>query len=70
MEPEIALLCLDGYAGRSKTKVLVIKECPKRILIEAITRTQLAGRSRWLDPGQRAYVPKRAIKWMEQLLRS
>jgi hypothetical protein len=30
--------------------------------IEAIERTRLAGGMRWLNPGQRALVPRYAIK--------
>jgi hypothetical protein len=50
---------LSGY---HKTPVLVVGETPKQYRIEAIERMRLAGRMRWLNPGQRALIPRYAIK--------
>lgn len=57
----IAILCIDGWAGRTETPVLIIGETPKRYRIRAIERTKLAG-ARWLYRGETALVPKSAIK--------
>lgn len=54
-------LVIDGFAGRFEQTVALIGETPKRYRIQAITRTQLAGRRRWIDPGETALVPKSAI---------
>lgn len=56
------LLCLDGWEGYSETPVHLVGETPKQYRIQAIERTKLAGRSRWLKPGARVLVPKRAIR--------
>ncbi|MDQ6900234.1 MAG: hypothetical protein M3072_12125 [Candidatus Dormibacteraeota bacterium] len=55
----------NGWAGRSSQEVLVVEETAKRYRIQAITRTRLAGRRRWLDPGQTALVPKHAVTLLE-----
>jgi hypothetical protein len=60
--PCAALLLLDGYAGASLQRVLVIGETPQRWRIRAVERTKLAGRGRWLEPGGEALVPKHAIR--------
>lgn len=54
-------LHLDGYSGRSSTRVEIIGETPKRYRVRAITQTRTAGRLVYLEPGQVALVPKRAI---------
>jgi hypothetical protein len=61
-ETMIGYLGLDGYAGRRYRKVEVVGETPKRYRIRAIERTKLAGRSRWLYPGETALVPKYAVQ--------
>lgn len=55
-------LVLDGWDGRSYTEVEVIGQTPKRLRIRAIKRTKLAGRDRWLEPGQIALVPTYAVR--------
>jgi hypothetical protein len=45
-----------------ETPVLVVGETPKPYRIEAIERMRLAGRMRWLNPGQPDLVPRYAIK--------
>ena len=54
---------LDGWAGRSESRVLVIGETAKRYRIQAITRTKLAGRYRYIDAGQTTLVPKHAVSF-------
>jgi hypothetical protein len=55
------LIHLDGWSGRTTERVRIVGETPQRYRVEAITRTRLAGRCRWLAPGDRALVPKRAV---------
>ena len=57
-----ALLLLDGWEGRTETPVEVIAETPKRYRIRAIERTRLAGRYRWLMPGEETLVPRTAVR--------
>ena len=52
---------LDGWSGRTESAVMVIGETPKRYRIQAIGRTKLAGRDRWLNEGETTLVPKRAV---------
>jgi hypothetical protein len=54
-------LRLTGYGGDFEQRVLVVGQTPKRLRIQAITRTKLGGRSRWLEPGQVALVPTYAV---------
>ena len=54
-------LHLDGYSGRSSTRVEIVGETPKRYRIRAITQTRTAGRLVYLEPGQMALVPKHAV---------
>lgn len=54
---------LDGWGGRTESHVLVIGETPKHYRIQAIARTKLAGRDRYLDAGATALVPKRAVSF-------
>ena len=49
-------------SGYHETPVLVVGETPKQCRIEAIERMRLAGRMRLLNPGERALVPRYAIK--------
>ncbi len=60
--PFNALLCLNGWHGRSEEPVIVIGETPKRYRIQAIKRTACAGRCRWLEAGETCLVPKRAVR--------
>lgn len=54
---------IDGWGGRTESRVLVIGETPKRYRIQAIARTKLAGRDRYLNAGETALVPKRAVSF-------
>jgi len=54
-------LNLDGWEGLTSQRVEVLSQTPKRTRIRALTRTKLAGRSRWLQPGQTALVPQYAV---------
>jgi hypothetical protein len=64
MENEVTrtgYLHLNGWGGVTSRKVEVIGETSKRLRIRAITETKLAGRCRWLKPGETALVPKYAV---------
>jgi len=54
-------LCLHGWHGTSYRRVEVVGETPKRFRIRAIDETRLAGRRRFLAPGEEALVPKTAL---------
>lgn len=54
-------LVLDGWAGLTAQRVEIVGETPRMVRIRAIVRTRLAGRSRWLEPGEVALVPWRAV---------
>lgn len=62
MEVKIGYLGLSGWAGDRWRKVEVVGETPKKYRIRAIEKTKLAGRSRWLEAGQTALVPKYAVR--------
>jgi hypothetical protein len=53
---------MAGWSGYHEQQVLVVGETPKRYRIEAIERIKLAGRMRWLNPGEQALVPRYAVK--------
>ena len=57
-----AVLCLNGWEGRTETPVEIVGETPKRYRIRANKRIKLAGRNRWLEIGQTALVPKYAVR--------
>lgn len=59
--PVLATIALDGWSGRSRQDVEVVGETRTRYRIRAIVWTRLAGRNRWLGPGEVALVPKRAV---------
>ena len=61
--PRVAHLMLDGWAGVSRQPVEVIGETPTRYRIQARQRTKLAGRSRWIEAGETALVPKHAVRF-------
>lgn len=52
--------------GRTETRVRVIAETLTRFRIQAIERTRLAGRSRYLEPGDTVLVPKYAIRLLRE----
>lgn len=58
-------LVLDGWAGRTAQPVDVIADATRngqrRYLIRAFAPTKLAGRGRYLDVGDVALVPVRAV---------
>lgn len=57
-----AVLCLNGWEGRTETPVEIVGETPKRYRISASKRVKLAGQNRWLEIGQTALVPKYAVR--------
>jgi len=67
-----AWLHTDGWAGRSKQAVVVIRETKARYEIRPANdheKVKLGGRARWLSPGKSALVPKRAITRREEASR-
>lgn len=62
MTPIYSFLVINGWHGSSATQVLTVGITPKRFRIRAITRTRLAGRGRYLEPGEEALVPKSAVR--------
>jgi hypothetical protein len=50
-----------GWGQPHSTEVEIVGETPKRLRIKALTRTKLAGRQRWIEPGETALVPKYAV---------
>lgn len=63
--PVYAYLVITGWHGATSTLVLSVGRTPRRVRIRAITRTRLAGRGRWLDPGQETLVPLSAVRYGE-----
>jgi hypothetical protein len=62
--PLPAVLALDGWAGRSLERVLVVGATPKRYVIRAPgpDAVRLAGRRRWLEAGNETRVPRTAVR--------
>jgi hypothetical protein len=58
-----AWLWLQGWEGITQQAILIIGETPKRYRITpaGTEPVRLAGRRRWLSPGDSALVPKRAV---------
>ena len=63
--PTVGYLQLETWAGRTYQLVDIVGETPARWQIRARTRTMLAGRSRWLEVGDVAVVPRTAITFNE-----
>jgi hypothetical protein len=61
--PRRAWLIRDDGIERGFQEVDIIGETERQYRIWAKTRTRLAGRARELKPGDRALVPKEAIRW-------
>lgn len=57
-----AYIFLQGWGGATKQKVELVGETPKKYRIRALELTKLAGRARWIAPGQEALVPKTAVE--------
>lgn len=62
--PEHGLLVLDGWAGRSLERVLVIGQTPTRYVVRnpGPDAVKLAGRNRWLEAGNETRVPQTAVR--------
>jgi hypothetical protein len=60
--PRPAMLCTQDYGGRHEQPVVVVGETPTKYRIRAANPVKLAGRHRWLHPGEVATVPRRAIR--------
>ena len=61
---KLGQLILSGPNGRISTEVRIVGEFFGYYRIEAITFTRLAGHCRYLAPGKRVFIPKRAI-WVD-----
>ena len=59
--PRQGYLILQGWAGRTETLCEVVRETRTRYYIKALIGMSLGRRSRWLNKGETACVPKRAI---------
>ncbi len=66
MFPRQGYLILQGWEGRTETLCEVLEETPKRYRIKALIGMRLGGPGRWLDKGETALVPKRAIVLLPQ----
>ena len=64
--PRMGYLILQGWEGRTETRCEVLEETPKRYRIKALIGMRLGGPGRWLDKGETALVPKRAIVLLPQ----
>lgn len=60
--PVFSYLVISGWHGATAQKVITVGMTPHRFRIRAITRTRLAGRGRWLEPGEEVLVPKTAVR--------
>lgn len=59
------VLRLSGYGGYCEIPIVVVGYTPRKVRIEAIKRTRLAGRLRWLEAGETALVPRTAVREIE-----
>jgi hypothetical protein len=55
-------LHVKSWGGMTSTLVRIVSGSDKTVEIEALTRTRLGGRNRWLAPGERARVPRTAVR--------
>lgn len=62
MTPVYSYLVIVGWHGGTATKVVTVGMTKNCYRIRAITRTKLAGRGRWLEPGKTTLVPKTAVR--------
>jgi hypothetical protein len=56
------LRLVSTYGGYTETPIRIVGETRCRYRIQAIERTKIAGRDRWLSPGATTLVPKHAVK--------
>ena len=56
-------LHVKSWGGMTSTLVRIVAGSDKTVEIEALTRTRLAGRNRWLNPSERARVPRTAVRY-------
>lgn len=64
-EPRVGQLLLIGWEGDSRQRVLVIGHTPAKWWIRAPgpETVKLAGRARYLAPGEETLVPKHAVRF-------
>ena len=60
---QIGFLGLQGWEGLTWTPVTVVGATKAKYRIQAVVETKLAGRSRWIAPGEVTLVPKGAIRF-------
>lgn len=60
------MLYVNSHYGRQSYKVLILGSFFGFYRIEAVGYTQLAGKGRFLHPGERAWVPHHAIRLIEE----
>ena len=62
--PMPAILTLEGWEGRTLSRVLLVGITPKRAVIRAPgpDAVKLAGRNRWLEAGNETRVPRYAVR--------
>ena len=56
----LGVVCVNSWAGRIEHQCRIVRETPKRYLIEVDVLTKLPGT--WLEPGQQRLVPKSAVR--------
>lgn len=61
-----AVVCVNSWAGRSEHPCRIVKETPKRYLIEVDEPTALPPKFTLLLPGSTRLVPKYAIKFLDE----
>lgn len=61
-----AELCLNSWVAFHTVPVITVGEIPKRYRIDVLQTTPLPGRDRSLRVGERAFVPRTAIRLLDQ----
>lgn len=61
--PRPGVLVMWSWGGETRQPVEVVGETPKRYRIRALHRTKIGGRNRWLERGDKALVPKGAVRF-------
>ena len=59
------LLCINAWYGRGETEVQIVKETSKRYLVRGLVNGTLIPGGRRLNIGDEVYVPKYAIKFVQ-----
>lgn len=59
---KIGFLMLSGWGGYREEKIEIVGMTPKRYRIRALKKTKIAGRQRWLEPGETTLAPQDAVR--------